>query len=380
MVLDQHRFTYDPAKDGSTDDFIKRIAKVMESMTKQSFDARPLPPNPRIMTIPPEASVHKDIGLWKDTCPVCRPLVKDLHLLSSASPDILQDKNIYIQWHPSFSQLSSALATEEQGQLADAPDRANSQKGEHGNASEKIQEIDELDSTTKHLSPLGYNENESKGSEKNNRVGECNGPVPCPFCAYFACLMFDDPMYTFSVGPGYDSLNSEMKCCCSKSLAKSERVAKVAKTFKSYVELYGPDARIGFLIQPVDFDLVDRGFGKLRFQAHTRSPSIPEEALRTILGTRRELVLEVYKVQGKFSKSKEGSANFKKGGCPNTLLISSTSLLQPIQHRGIKQARPGFPIASQITRTVIHPRRTSSLLESSKSWISKPFVSYLATA
>jgi hypothetical protein len=304
MVLDQHTLTYDPAKDGSMDDFIKRIAKLMESMEKQSFNARPLPPDPRIMTIPPEASVHRDIGLWKDTCPVCRPLVKDLHLLNSASPDMLQDKNIYIQWHPSFSQLSSALATEEQGQLADAPDTANSQKDEHGNASEKTQEMDELDSTTKQLSRLGYNENESEGSEKNNRVGERDGPVPCPFCAYFACLMFDDPMYQFFVAPGFDSLESEMKCCCSKSLAKSERVAKVAKMFKSYVELYGPDAGIGFLIQPVDFDPVDRGFGKLRFQAHTCSPNIPEEALMTILGMRRELVLEMYKVQGTSSKPK----------------------------------------------------------------------------
>lgn len=306
MVLDQHVLSYDPAKDGSLDDFIERVVKLEKSMKPQSFDARPLPPNPKIMTIPPEASVHRDIGLWKDTCPVCRPLVKDLHLLNSASPDMLQDEDIYIQWQPSFSQLSSALDIGEQDQRADAPDTVNAEKYEHGYASEGSQEADNLDSTTKKLSRLGYKESNFEDSEKKTRAGERNGPVPCPFCAYFACLMFDDPMYMFFFGPGFDSLNSEMKCCCSKSLAKSERVAKVGKKFKSYVELYGPDAGIGFLIRPVDFDPVDRGFGKLRFQAHTLSPTIPDEDLMTILGMRRELVLEVYKVQGKPLKSKGG--------------------------------------------------------------------------
>jgi hypothetical protein len=72
----------------------------------------------------------------------------------------------------------------------------------------------------------------------------------------------------------------------------------------NYVKPYSQDVGIGFLIQPVDLDPVDRGYGKLRFPAHTHSVNIPEEAMKTILGMRRELVLEVYKVQGKSSKPK----------------------------------------------------------------------------
>ena len=252
MVLDQQTLTYDPAKDGSMDDFIARVTKIMESMKKQSFDARPLPPSPRIMTIPPEASMHDNIDLWSGTCPVCRPLVKDLHLLNSGSRDLLLDNNTYIQWHLPFLQLSSALARDEISKTVD-----------------KVQEMPEPDDTGMLVPHVG---NGKSKSSSNSR--ELHAPVPCPFCAYFACLMFDDPGYTFFIAPGCDSLKDEMKCCCSKSLSKSERVSKVAKKLKGYAEQYGPDAGISFIIQPADYDPADPGFGKLRFQAHTRSPNL----------------------------------------------------------------------------------------------------------
>jgi hypothetical protein len=75
-----------------------------------------------------------------------------------SGPPQLQDKNTYIQWHPSFSQLSSIFETEEQGQLVDASDIANSEQVEYRNASEKTQEMDELNGITKQLIRLGYNE------------------------------------------------------------------------------------------------------------------------------------------------------------------------------------------------------------------------------
>jgi hypothetical protein len=291
MVREYQKFSCGP--DETMEEFKNRVAAAMKNMTRQTFDARPLPQDPKILTSAITPSLQDDAELWKGTCPVCRPIVRDLRIFCTPQQTTRPDQNVFIQWNVVFSELASMLNTNE-------PLKADVDMSAKNNEQNNVQVAEERDEaviteqrTTQDT--IEYSDSDRNLEDKN----ETNEGQLCAFCAYFACLMFDDPAYTFFTtvqGTG----NFELDCCCIDSVAESKRVGKARRKLIAYAEKYGQDSGIQFLIRPIDYHPDEGGFGKLRFQAYTRSPSIPEGDLVNILGLRRECVLEVYAIPGTY--------------------------------------------------------------------------------
>jgi hypothetical protein len=196
--------------------------------------------------------------------------------------------------------MASAIVTGEASaqnldSTGDFPERHDQNEGARGNDGT----VDTEELQTKQ----GESSSDASGEEAwDTETG--NGKVIgkaafCEFCAYFACSMFDDSMYHFSTsadGTGNFEVND---CCCMQSMTDSKKVKGIAKKFIEYAEKFGQHAQIQFVIQPIDCDLKQHHFGRLRFQAYSRSPTISDQDLENILGLRRELVLEVYGIPGR---------------------------------------------------------------------------------
>jgi hypothetical protein len=281
----------------STNDFVAQIMEAMKGMQLDKFSARPLPQDPTILTYETEPRLQDKAELWENTCPVCRPIVRDLKVFCLPQEATFEEQNVFIKWEVIFSNLASALTPVEtldaglniNSKDADENHRKDTDQGEQlaGDEGLKMHQA-------KPISDLGKN----NYSDNRNNVGNDDAESDfCHFCAYFACMVFDDPLYEFGLSSdGIDEF--EMGCCCMEAMAESERTKKVAKKLVGYAEKFGQDAGISFLIQPIDYSVESQSFGKIRFQAYKMSHSMSQQDLLDILGFRRELVLEVYGIPG----------------------------------------------------------------------------------
>lgn len=297
MVREYVHLKFGP--NASRSDMTDKIRETLAGMEKEMFNARPLPENPTVLTCVPESGPQGDAKLWENTCPVCRPIVRGLYIFCLPQQKTFQDQNIFIRWKVTFSELASVLATTEpSGKHSEIDDKVSETGGrldvkqEEGQAGMEEQENG--------WASLTEDRNEGAYSEKlKEERSNDDGKKFCQFCAYFACMMFDDPGYMFFLFS--DSIGDlELDCCCMESMAGSKRVEKVARKLMGYAEKWGPDAGIDFLIQPIDYNLEYRSFGKIRFQAASATTEMSQEDLLDVFGLRRELVLEVYNVPGEF--------------------------------------------------------------------------------
>lgn len=307
----------------STKDFVDRLFKDIKDMPQDSLRHRPLPQNPKILTLKGDSSLQHNTELWKETCPVCRPIVRDLKVFCVPHDDeqsIFQDQNIFICWNVVFSSMASAIVTGEASaqnldSTGDFPERHDQNEGARGN--DGTVDTEELQ-TKQGESSSGASGEEAWDTETGN--GKVIGKAAfCEFCAYFACSMFDDSMYHFSTsadGTGNFEVND---CCCMQSMTDSKKVKEIAKKFIEYAEKFGQHAQIQFVIQPIDCDLKQQHFGRLRFQAYSRSPTISDQDLENILGLGRELVLEVYGIPGRLHSVVLGFNSFFFQTCSNIL-------------------------------------------------------------
>jgi hypothetical protein len=287
--------------DESTKDFVDRLFKAMKDMPQDSLKHRPLPQNPNILTFRASSGLQRNTELWKETCSVCRPIVRDLKVFCTPQEELstFQDRNIFICWNVVFSSLASVIVTEKasnQDLDSTGEPRERRSQDEDARGNNGIVQT-ELQTKQRDLSP-GTSREEAWDTETGDGkvLGTWNF---CEFCAYFACLMFDDPMYQFSTsGDGTGDFEVD-DCCCMQSLADSKKVEEIAKKLLGYAKKFGQQAQIEFVIQPIDYDIEEQHFGRLRFQAYSRSPTISDQDLLDILGMRRELVLEVYGIPGK---------------------------------------------------------------------------------
>lgn len=74
-------------------------------------------------------------------------------------------------------------------------------------------------------------------------------------------------------------------------------VARLEKLCERY-----PTTWFKFIAQPVDYDLKTQKYGKLKFEVTNSSLSQLEEresAINEVLGTRRDITLEIYATPGK---------------------------------------------------------------------------------
>ncbi|EPE33473.1 hypothetical protein GLAREA_06486 [Glarea lozoyensis ATCC 20868] len=280
--------------DQSVDEFLKQITERMKTMTPQTFKARLLPKNPIILTLGKATELESNIDLWRDACPVCRPLVRDLKCFCFPESQTFQEQNKFIAWNITFSDLAFAITSKEY-------DSANSRKitGNSNNDSGKEEGEDER------------NAKECPGDEEKGGKSFLEKDKPdhgsfCEFCAYFASSMFDDPTYSFSFKNHAFGKFSIDDCCCSAAMKESRKIAEVANKLQGLAVKYGTSAGFEFIVQPIDYDLAWQGFGKLRFQAYSHTLTVPPEDLKTILGFRRELVLEVYGIPGILSGNMPG--------------------------------------------------------------------------
>jgi hypothetical protein len=294
MVREYEQITF--PSDATTDDIINKIMAMMKGMKMQEFSARPLPIDPIILTYESNSDLVNNTELWKDTCRVCRPIVRDLKVFCvQDQAATFQEQNVFIKWEVYFSKLPSAFPIL-------APPEPN-----------VVRETDKDDKTgqvatspTPPEADIHRKEQSSPVETEDNKSGlqavhddEADEINFCQFCAYFACLMFDDSAYSF--GFSTDGIDDyELDCCCMDSLTESKRVRKVAAKLLGYAEKFGDDAHITFLIQPIDYNVSFQSFGKIRFQAYSHSPSMSQQDLLDILGFRRELVLEVYGIPGEW--------------------------------------------------------------------------------
>jgi hypothetical protein len=281
----------------SVGDFTARIMETMKGMPQDEFSARPLPQNPTILTFETKPTLQDNAELWENTCPVCRPIVRDLKVFCLPQEATLEEQNVFIKWEVIFTKLASVLAPVE---ALDAGSDVNSENSEENHRNDTDQEKQLTGDERLEMKQAEPTSNPSKSSDSNDLSDVGNDAAEsdfCHFCAYFACTMFDDRIYRFGVSShGIDDL--EMECCCMESMAESKRTKKVAKMLVDYAEKFGQDAGITFLIQPIDYSVESQSFGKIRFQAFCMSPSMSQQDLLDILGFRRELVLEVYGIPG----------------------------------------------------------------------------------
>ncbi|KAF7507693.1 hypothetical protein GJ744_010246 [Endocarpon pusillum] len=287
------------ASDATTDDMMDQIMTMMKGMKHQTFNARPLPKDPVILTFESSSGLINNTELWKDTCPVCRPIVRDMKTFCIPDQEAtFQDQNVFIKWDVVFSKLLSAFMMPASLEPSSVPEDDNDDESKALVTSQTPSQPDKRD---KEQSSLVKTEDDEIGPAKQTaHHDEPEEMEFCQFCAYFACLMFDDPSYSFCIsGGGNDDF--ELDCCCMDSMMESNRVKRVTRKLLTYAEKFGDDAHITFLIQPIDHNLDDQAFGKIRFQAYSHSPSMSKKDLLDILGLRRELVLEVYGIPGQLS-------------------------------------------------------------------------------
>ncbi|KAH8781636.1 heterokaryon incompatibility protein-domain-containing protein [Hyaloscypha finlandica] len=288
----------------SAEDFVDQLFKAIENTPQDSLKHRPLPQNPNILTFSTSSSLQHNTELWEKTCPVCRPIVRDLKVFCTPQDEqfTFRDQNIFIGWNVVFSSMASAIVTGEASaqdldSTGDLPERHD--QNEDARGSDGIVETEELQMEQRE-SYSGTSGEEAWDTETGD--GKVIGKAAfCEFCAYFACLMFDDSMYQFSTSNDGTGDFEVHDCCCMRSMTDSKKVEKIAKKLFEYAEKFGQQAQIEFVIQPIDYDLKQQHFGRLRFQAYSRSPTISDQDLLNILGMRRELVLEVYGIPGQFS-------------------------------------------------------------------------------
>ena len=285
-------------RDDSTSDFVAQLMTTMEEMPKEMFNARPLPQNPTVLTLANDLSLRNDTELWDATCPVCRPLVRDMNIFCKPQPATFQDQNVFICWNVVFSELASVLMTKQPLGLRSA----TAENCDEQNEKEDIGEKEKFVKSDMASEKSGSSRNRSNSTDleqDTKKEVQSKGVEFCLFCAYYACLIFDDSMYTLTVSTtGIDDF--ELDCCCMESMTESMRIKSVAEKLLGYAEKFGQDAEIEFIIQPIDYDIKHQHFSRLRFQAYSRSPAISDEDLRNILGMRRELVLELYGIPGEW--------------------------------------------------------------------------------
>jgi len=294
MVREYEQITF--TGDITVEDMMDQIMAITKSMKHQMFDARPLPKDPIMLTYESNPSLINNTELWKDTCPVCRPIVRDMKVFCTPSQEAtFQEQNVFIRWDIVFSKLASVLVTP-------APLGPDSTLEDNDLGKTKTEVTGQAPPETKtenteQSDPI-QSENDYQGLEEQTvHYDKEEVMIFCPFCAYFACLMFDDPTYSFATsteGIG----DFELDCCCMDSMMESKRVEKVRRKLLDHAERFGHDAHITFLVQPIDYDLEYQAFGKIRFQAYAHAQGISKQDLFDITGFRRELVLEVYRIPG----------------------------------------------------------------------------------
>ncbi|KAF1991778.1 hypothetical protein K402DRAFT_69480 [Aulographum hederae CBS 113979] len=89
------------------------MMETMKSMQQDSFSARPLPPDPTILTYETVPTLQDNAELWANTCSICRPIVRDLKIFCSPQEDTFEKQNVYIQWHVIFSRIASVISSVE---------------------------------------------------------------------------------------------------------------------------------------------------------------------------------------------------------------------------------------------------------------------------
>ena len=113
MPRDYQQMSLDPNE--SSRDFANRLFNSMKEMSPGKFAPRPLPQNPTIRTFRAISSLQHNIEFWKDTCPMCRPIVRDLKVFCDPQnvPSTFQDQNIFICWNVVFSELASVIMVDQ---------------------------------------------------------------------------------------------------------------------------------------------------------------------------------------------------------------------------------------------------------------------------
>ncbi|KAH6648111.1 hypothetical protein BKA67DRAFT_406503 [Truncatella angustata] len=116
----------------------------------------------------------------------------------------------------------------------------------------------------------------------------------CQLCSFFTVRFFNDPGYMHVWG---NTLKKNPVACCG-SAPDSDRSGEFGKAIakiRGLSEKYA-DPSFTLIIQPLDYSVDEQGrggYGKLLFQLSDTTLST-KEALKDILGFRREIIVEVY--------------------------------------------------------------------------------------
>jgi len=203
-----------------------------------TFQARPIPTDFKSVQLAPRLA-NAIRSFCKDSCRSCLPLLSDLTFFQDSTywaPGAEHVKDlVYARWDVNLGDLAEAALP---------------------------------------------------GGEDGKRYG-------CLFCAYIACKMFNDPMYSFwfSANPVEDS---QPLGCCSQDDTVSKEVKDAVIKLRNLAGKYGTDTTIAILVRPIDTHVTGASYGSIRLQARTFDLQIGPEVLRDILGMRRELVLDVF--------------------------------------------------------------------------------------
>ncbi|KAH0563408.1 hypothetical protein GP486_002029 [Trichoglossum hirsutum] len=113
----------------------------------------------------------------------------------------------------------------------------------------------------------------------------------CGLCGLMASRFFNDPGYSFIYFLGSENNPKPPFCCCAASEEVASEVLSAAERLQKFCEKH-TGAQFTFIVQPTDYSIGTQGYGKIRFQVV--STTVRDSEWKSLLGFRREIVIEVY--------------------------------------------------------------------------------------